>query len=117
MPIFPNQDSELLGAYNYFMYRLKETGVLHKITTKHFGEDLDPKRDVSMEASMLGYDNLFFPGAVAAVGTVVAFGILLGEAWAAACFKRARHAARWKKERRSRKKTTRAPEFPNLTYY
>ncbi len=62
------------------MYKLKEMGILHKLTIKYFGSNLERYGNANLEASTLGFDNLFFPGAVVIMGIVIAISFLIGEA-------------------------------------
>ena len=62
------------------MYKLKETGVLHKIVLRYFGgADGGGAAAMAAEATELGFDNLFFPGMVGVLGAAAAFAVLAGE--------------------------------------
>ena len=77
------KDSEFKPMFDYYLYKLKETGTLHELYNEwdpHFTQQ--SQRDgykIGQSADVLGYNNLAFPFILMATGLVASFGIVLAE--------------------------------------
>ncbi len=77
------KDSEFKPAFNYYIVKLRELGILDEIFARWIKENMpdDMSERIFVEdASVLGYDNLFFPAMVLLAGFIGGVVVVLYEA-------------------------------------
>jgi len=76
------KDSELRAAFNYHLTSLHQAGVNNRLSHNWLEEgrpsDMSDRIFID-EASVLGYDNLFFPALIVSFGSASAIGLLILE--------------------------------------
>ncbi len=83
------KDSEFKALFDHHFVRLKQSGLLHQLHRKWLEGDAPADisgRIFTQDAFPLGYDNLFFPSFVIAMGVAAAAVMLLAERAANLCF-------------------------------
>lgn len=71
------EDSELLALFNHNILKMRESGIINRIKTSRNG---NPDRFYGMsDAVVIGYENILFPFACLALGSLLALSISLVE--------------------------------------